>query len=135
MNGSVLSCYAKRIAPAFLFLQGLLTVAWWQWIAVAPEMREYFFASGSEQAAIDRFAAPDLLVLALGSVATSLLALCNSRFAPVAAWLVAGAAMYACVGAISVNWPVGSVPFADGLMILAVVNSLLCALMIGKSAR
>jgi len=123
----------KRFAAVLLLLQGLLTIAWWQWIIVRPELRDYFFAPRTHQAILDKFAAPDLIVVAGGSLAASVLVLRNSRFGGAAAWLVVGAAMYACIGAIAVNWPAGSVPLADALMILTVANSAVCALMIGRS--
>lgn len=129
----VLARETKRFAAALLALQGLLTVAWWQWIIVRPEIRDYFFAPRTHGAILEKFAAPDLIVFAGGSIAASVLALRNSRFAAAAGWLVVGAAIYACVGAIAVNWPPGSVPLADALMTLTVANSALCAMMIGRS--
>jgi hypothetical protein len=86
-----------------------------------------FFARDNAPVVLSKFAAPDLAVFSVGSIIAGFLAWWGGKTATYAAWFVVGAATYACVGAIAVNWPLLSVPLADGLMLGTIFTSVYCA--------
>lgn len=129
------SARRDSIPAALLFAQGALTVAWWPWIRASTHAQDLFFADGAADIVLSKFAAPDIIVFAGSSVLASLLAFTGSRGARRASWFVVGAAAYACVGALAVNWPLFSVPLADALMICTLLCSVFCAVRLGRSAR
>jgi len=100
-----------------------------------PGVRGRFFATGTHQLVFKIFLAPDTVIFAGGSLLTAALILFRSRFARASTWVVVGATLYAAVGAIAANWPIGRVPIADGLMILVLLNSFVCAVMVNRSAH
>lgn len=84
-----------RFAGFYFLFQGLLVGAWWILLWALPESRADFRPPGASEVELLAFAAPDLFLLVLGSVAAGGLALTQSSWAMPLGWLVAGAMDYA----------------------------------------
>jgi hypothetical protein len=100
---------------------------WWPWIRSAKESQHLFFAPGTADLVLSKFAAPDIVAFGCGSLIACGLAVRGSSGAVYASWFALGAAAYACIGAIAVNWPPLTVPLADLLMATTLASGLFCA--------
>ena len=124
--------FSRKLIAACYFFQFAATVAWWVWMFNVPEHRALFFAPSTDEIILGKFSYPDLIVFGGCSLLTCFLAAFHRRSAPVLAWVTFGAALYACVGAFAVNWPLLQVPLADAMMVLTVVASLVFAVALGR---
>jgi hypothetical protein len=122
----------KRAAAAYLLAQGGLTIAWWAWMLARPADQTLFFASGSTPEVIRLFAISDLLILVPASLWAGAALLTKHRLARPVAWITAGAACYAFLASIAVNWPLFSVPLADVAMSLLAAGSIWAACVAGR---
>ncbi|MEO7453984.1 MAG: hypothetical protein ABIV13_04395 [Fimbriimonadales bacterium] len=110
------------MTAAVLFAQGVLTILWWPWISASDQCQRLFFAPDTAGLVLSKFAAPDLIAFGGGSLTAAALVLSGSKAAGPASWFVVGAAAYASIGAIAVNWPIFSVPLADVLVVATLAS-------------
>ena len=85
----------RSFASVYFVLQGLAVAAWWTLLTVEPAARSPFLPPGNHPSALLAFAAPDLSLLAAGSLLTGFLLVRDSGWALPVMWLVAGAVDYA----------------------------------------
>jgi len=85
----------RSFASVYFVLQGLAVAAWWTLLTVEPAARSPFLPPGNHPSALLAFAAPDLSLLAAGSLLTGFLLVRGSGWALPVMWLVAGAVDYA----------------------------------------
>jgi hypothetical protein len=88
---------ASRLAAWYFLAQAASIPAWWGLMYVMPASREWFLPSRTLEPAVLAFAAPDLLVLGLGSAIAGALAVRTHPLARAAAWLTVGAVAYSTV--------------------------------------
>jgi protein-S-isoprenylcysteine O-methyltransferase Ste14 len=85
----------RPLASLYFLLQGFAVAAWWALLALRPDARALFLPPHNDASALLAFAAPDLALLAVGSLVTSLALRRGSGWALPVSWLVAGAVDYA----------------------------------------
>lgn len=113
-----------RIAGTYFAAQGIGVVVWWIFLLSRPDLRGPFFAPQADTMALTKFLVPDVLVVGGTSLVAATLILRRSKFGRLAAWAAVGAVTYALGGALAVNWPIGTRPWADGIMILSMLGTL-----------
>lgn len=106
----------RSTAAAYFIAQGLGVVGWWVALLNRPEFREPFFSTSADPFALSKFLVPGVLVMGGASIAAGWLTLRSSRHRAPVAWMAVGAVLYALIGALAVNWPIGTRPWADALM-------------------
>ncbi|HRK22878.1 MAG TPA: hypothetical protein PLX06_13765 [Fimbriimonadaceae bacterium] len=114
-------------AAIYFLAQGLGVVIWWVLLLANPDWRAPFFSPNADPIALSKFLVPDVVVMGGFSVAAGWLGLRRSPHRLSAALLAVGAVVYALAGALAVNWPIGTRPWADLLMIGSVIGSVVAA--------
>lgn len=118
------SMTVKQLATGYFLCQAIGVILWWViLLKMDSSMQSTFFSEGVEPAALKKFIVPDLLVMGGLSAIAGCLGLLRHRATSVAGWMACGATAYALAGAIAVNWPLGTRPAADILMIVAMVGT------------
>lgn len=85
----------KNSASVYFAVQGVGVFAWWMMMWTYPQTIRYFQIDPLSQTSLLSFWLADLVLLGLGSLAVSWMIAAGYKFAPIAAWLVAGAVTYA----------------------------------------
>jgi hypothetical protein len=122
---------AEIVAAALLAQAGGI-VLWWLGLRYRPSTRSWFFPGGVIEPEMAAFLAPDLIVLAGGSIVAAWLAARGHRRASVAAWCVAGASVYATVFTVAWARAVGAPAASPLLMSISAVLSVICALAVSR---
>jgi protein-S-isoprenylcysteine O-methyltransferase Ste14 len=86
---------SRFIAGAYFLVQGIAVIGWWVFLALWPQTRAAFLPPGNDPSALSAFALPDSLLVAAGSLLTSVLVARSSGWALPIVWFVAGAIDYA----------------------------------------
>lgn len=119
---------ARKMATGYFLCQAVGVFLWWgMLLQFDPSLQALFFADGVGPAVLHKFIVPDMLVMGGFSAVAGCLGLLRHRSAIIAGWMACGATAYALVGAVAVNWPIGSRPAADGMMIVSTVGTALAA--------
>lgn len=84
-----------RNASVYFMLQGIAVLLWWILLLAEPRSRKYFLLEPTSDLSLMSFWLPDLVILCVGSIATSILCLRIKEYAKYAAWLLSGAIGYA----------------------------------------
>ncbi len=90
-----------RLAGFYFAFQALALGAWWGLLAVDPAAEALFLPPGAARPELVAFRLPDLLVALPASLLAAVAILAGRRWAPLPAWVAAGALDYAflyCVG-------------------------------------
>jgi len=87
----------RRAAAIYFMLQGIAVALWWLLLFSIPSSRKYFVLESNSETSLMAFWLADLVFLAAGSMAASWFVLRDSKYAPAALWLVAGAVSYAAL--------------------------------------
>lgn len=114
-----------RLARLYFLVQALAVIAWWLLLWVHPEVRPLFSIEGAPDVALVGFAPGDVSMLGGGSLAIA--AAGRSRWAPVLAWIVAGATLYAALYTLAIAIAGASSWLGVALMTPAAVLSTLSA--------
>jgi len=117
----------SRLGAAYFLLQGAGVIAWWLALMVAPAFRRFFLPDETLDPAFAALAAPDILVLALGSIVAAVLAFRRRATARTIAWISAGAAAYAALYTVAWTVLVGAPALSAALMLTAMGLSVWCA--------
>jgi len=119
---------ARKLACTYLLCQAVGIVIWWLILLRGdPWLLSVFFREDVHPAILHKFLVPDLLILGGLSATSAVLGFSGHRNRAIAVWMTCGAAGYALAGAIAVNWPIGTRPAADLLMIATMVGTVLAA--------
>ena len=86
----------RKSAAVYFAIQGLGILAWWCLLYFMPGSRQYFQMGAGVEVLLS-FWLPDILFLAIGSIATAFLLWTDHRFAVIALWFVTGLITYASV--------------------------------------
>ena len=90
-----------RLGQVYLALQGVLALAWWVVLLVAPETRRHFLAPGAPDVTLLAFLIPDVILFAGASMLAAYGLARGTAWAWPVLCLHAGAAAYAalyCIG-------------------------------------
>lgn len=87
----------KRSGAIYFAVQGLGVAVWWLLLFSTPSSRKYFLLESGSEVSLMAFWLADLAFLSAGSLAVSWLIYRDSKYAPAALWLVAGAVSYAAL--------------------------------------
>lgn len=112
----------------YLLMQAALVVLWWLMIAADPSVHAWFSIPGSPAASLLAFAAPNLVVIAGGSVVAALAIARRSPHRHAIAWLVAGAVSHGAAYSAAVPVLTGSAWIGALLMLPAACASIVCAI-------
>ncbi len=108
---------SPRRAAGYFALQGIAVLLWWAGLGLVPSIRPWFFPLGDLRAHFLVFAPADLVVLAPASLAAAGVIVRDAKHASAAAWLAAGATLYAA--AATLGWAVAvDAPIASPLLML-----------------
>lgn len=105
----------RRVAAAYLAVQGVGVLAWWVLLLVAPESRPLFTAAGAPDAVLLAFLVGDVVLVGAGSLVAAVGIVRDTRWAWPVLLVHAATAVYA--GLYCVSLPV----LADGSGWLAAV--------------
>lgn len=119
----------RRASAAYLALQGMLIVAWWGMLWLAPSTRAAFTPGGWPGSTLLAFALPDLGLAAGGSLATAWLTLRDHRAGGPARWLVAGAMAYGTLYCLGASLAAGGAWLSVALMVPGALASISVALL------
>ncbi|MHC5004469.1 MAG: hypothetical protein ACYTJ0_15255 [Planctomycetota bacterium] len=117
---------SRRPAAAYLLLQGSAVTAWWILLLAVPETRARFRPADAPDTMLLAFWLPDLLLVALGSLAGGVLLLRAPARAASLLWLVAGATAYATLYCIALlllapqTWPAATAMVPAAAVTLAI---------------
>ena len=109
---------ALRMKRAYLATQGLLVLAWWVSLIVAPQLRGLFQPTDGPLAFLFAFLPPDILMVSGGSIWAALRWRTPSS-PPAQVWIVAGALWFTTIYLVGL-WYFAAIP-ATGpvLMVMA----------------
>lgn len=96
---------------------------WWLWLLSSADAREQFSFAGWHEETLLAFAAPDLVLLVFSSAIASRGAARGRSWAPLAMWLVAGAATYAALFCVAGSCITDSMWLGTSLMLLCMIGS------------
>lgn len=85
----------RRTAAIYYLIQGFAVLAWWAMLAAVPESRGWFRLEADSHTSLLAFWLPDLVLIAIGSLAASYFIYSKSMFETAAMWLVTGSVSYA----------------------------------------
>lgn len=91
----------RRTAAIYFALQSIAVAAWWLLLFFVPASRAVFRMGEDSDAALLAFWLPDLLLLAVGSLAAGAFCFFDSKLIFAAAWFVCGAVSYAALYCLS----------------------------------
>ena len=115
------------LGATYFLLQGIAVIAWWLGLAYVSGFPRLFLPVGALDSAFIAFAAPDVVVLALGSIITAALSFRGRPSARIGAWLTTGAVAYAAVYTVTWTALVDAPRLSAALMLAAMVLSVWCA--------
>tara|TARA_R110002072_G_scaffold228234_5_gene385120 strand:- start:58536 stop:58928 length:393 start_codon:yes stop_codon:yes gene_type:complete len=113
----------RRIGQGYLLLQAMAIAAWWLWLCSSSAARERFTVAGWPEETLLAFAAPDLVLLVFGSALASRGVGQGRAWAPLAMWLVAGAASYAALFCLAASVLSNSMWLGTTMMLLCMTGS------------
>ena len=85
----------RRYAQLYFAVQGVAVIAWWFVLWIRPGTRELFRIEAEFETSLLAFFFPDVVFIAFGSIATSILISIRNRYDVAVVWLVTGAVSYA----------------------------------------
>lgn len=85
----------RRLAAAYLAVQGAAVALWWVLLAVRPGARRLFYPEGAPEEVLLAFWLPDLLLMAAGSGAAAVMVGRRAAASAAVLWAVTGAVTYA----------------------------------------
>lgn len=117
-----------RLVSGYLLLQAMSVAAWWIWLCTSKPARERFTFAGWPEESLLAFAVPDAVLLVFGSALAARAIVQHKAWAPLAAWLVAGAAAYATLFCIAGSVLTGSMWLGTVMMLACTAGSTWVAL-------
>ena len=125
---------APALAVRYFMLQAIAVLLWWGALAVHAPWRTHFRANDAPDASLLAFAAPDMLLLVLGSAAVAVGYSRRRRWTAPLASVVAGASLYA-TAYVATLWLMGAAsPIGAALMAPSTVLSAWAALVLNRDA-
>jgi peptidoglycan/LPS O-acetylase OafA/YrhL len=125
---------APALAVRYFVLQAIAVLLWWGALAVHAPWRAYFRATDAADASLLAFAAPDLLLLVIGSAAVAFGRARGRRWTAPLASVVAGASLYATVYVATLWLMRVASPLGAVLMAPSTVLSAWAALVLNRDA-
>lgn len=119
----------RRVAAAYLALQGAAVLAWWAMLWLAPATRAAFTPPGWPRSTLLAFWLPDLALAAGGSLAAAWLTLRGSPARVAGSWFVAGAMAYGTLYCLGASLAAGGAWLSVALMVPGALASIAVALL------
>jgi protein-S-isoprenylcysteine O-methyltransferase Ste14 len=113
----------RHAATIYFILQGLAVALWWLLLFTTPASRKCFLLENNSETSLMAFWLADLVFLAAGSIVAGWLVFRESKFAPAALWLVAGAMSYAALYCLAFAYVTDTGWFGVLLMLPAMIWS------------
>lgn len=113
----------QRVAQGYLLLQAMAVSGWWLWLCTSTEARERFVVAGWPEETLLAFAVPDSLLLVFGSAIASRGVALGRTWAPLAIWLVVGAAAYGAFYCVAASVMTDSMWLGSTMMLLCMASS------------
>ncbi|MGK0434866.1 MAG: hypothetical protein ACJA0V_004024 [Planctomycetota bacterium] len=122
----------QRVAQGYLLLQAMAIAGWWLWLCTSTAARARFVVAGWPEETLLAYAVPDSLLLVLGSAIASRGVALGRAWAPLAMWLVVGAAAYGALYCVAASLMTNSMWLGTTMMLLCMSGSGSVALLNNK---
>ncbi|MFT4511458.1 MAG: hypothetical protein ACI89X_000066 [Planctomycetota bacterium] len=125
----------QRVAQGYLLLQAMAVAGWWLWLCTSTAARERFTVADWPEESLLAFAVPDSVLLVFGSAIASRGVVLGRSWAPLAMWLVTGAAAFAALYCIAASAITDSTWLGSTMMLLCTAGSGSMALLHSKTSK